>query len=69
MWYIKYFIRSTQVRLMPMQERNYYRDCGRFLRKTPTNNDNPMIMDRIKEIFEPFQVDADKMMKELGNNI
>ena len=32
-------------------------------------NDNPMIMDRIKEIFEPFQVDADKMMKELGNNI
>lgn len=33
------------------------------------DNDNPMIMDRIKEIFEPFQVDADKMMKELGDNI
>ena len=33
------------------------------------SNDNPMIMDRIKEIFEPFQVEADKMMKELGDNI
>ena len=22
-----------------------------------------------KEIYEPFQVDADKMMKELGDNI
>lgn len=32
-------------------------------------NDNPKIMDRIKEIFEPFQTDADKIMKELGDNI
>lgn len=33
------------------------------------NTDNPMVMDRLKEIFEPFQSDADKMMKELGDNI